>query len=109
MLIIEGKLEQDLLRIVRDRAPYEAVGLIIGEQVIELKNHSESPTNSFVLRKVDLLDALDEVLDTSAVILWHSHPNGGIGPSKVDLQQKTPFNHHLVVSLVDDALVATWY
>lgn len=109
MQIIEGQLEAELLRIVKQRAPHEAVGLIIGTQVVELPNRSGTPEHSFELHKVDLLDALNEVVDTSAVILWHSHPSGGIGPSRIDLAQKTPFAYHLVVSLVDDALVATWY
>lgn len=110
--IIEGALHDELKRIALLRAPLEAVGLIYpwGE-VVELPNGSDSPENSFRLTKQEMVDALGWVdeEDMQYCALWHSHPSGGVGPSRIDLQNKTPFTYHLVVSIVDGDIVPTWY
>ena len=110
MEILEGKLYDDLLRITKLRAPHEAVGLVIdGSRVVELTNISGSPSNTFEVFRSQIIAALADVPDPSAVIFWHSHPSGGVGPSQTDLQQRTPFTSHLVVSLSDGELIASWY
>lgn len=107
---IEGRLEAELLRIVQLRAPSEAVGLILSDsRVIELPNHAEKPDHHFEAHKEDVLDVLQNENDLSEITFWHSHPTGGVGPSRTDLQNRTVFPHHLVVSLVDNGLIASWY
>jgi proteasome lid subunit RPN8/RPN11 len=111
MHLIEGKLRRDLLVRAFEATPYEAVGLILPDRrVVSLPNLAEGDS-TFRVSKADIIAALEGVerqyLDE--VVLWHSHPSGGIGPSTTDLQQKTQFTYHLVVSIVDGDIVPTWY
>jgi proteasome lid subunit RPN8/RPN11 len=112
--IIEGRIKLSLLELIRGEAPNEAVGIIYNEMVYPLTNISMSPEDHFAVNLVELRELVhtlkihfDRVDDE--VVLWHSHPSGGVGPSRVDMHHKTPLKHHLVVSLVDDDLVPTWY
>lgn len=43
------------------------------------------------------------------VIFWHTHPGGGIGPSRVDMQNKPPSGYNLVIALTEDGPVPTFY
>lgn len=109
-LIIEGLLEKQLLEITKARYPHEAVGVILSDQqVVELTNYSDRPEHNFEIRREELLQALSTETDLQEVVFWHSHPHGGVGPSRVDMQQKTPFRYHLVVSLVDNHVTPSWY
>jgi len=47
--------------------------------------------------------------DPQDVTLWHSHPSGGVGPSRIDMQQKIPMANHLVLALVEGEVIPTWY
>ena len=112
--IIEGRIKLSLLEVVRRAAPHEAVGIIHLDEVYELRNDHDFPSNNFAVDRNQLrrlVEQLDICLSdvNEEVILWHSHPSGGVGPSTADMRNKTPLKHHLVVSLVDDDLVSTWY
>lgn len=112
MRIIEGKLERELKSIIIAESPNEAAGLILADgTVIVLPNHSKSPSNSFEIHRNDIYHAIEFESDDQIVdmTLWHSHPSGGIGPSTIDMQQRTGLAHHLVISLVEGELVYTWY
>lgn len=110
MFQIEGLVEQELHRLCLLRAPHEAVGLIIGDrQVVELTNWSKSPNDSFEIHKADIVTALTQDFDITTLTIWHSHPSGGVGPSRIDMQQKVPNVAHLVITLVDGELVYSWY
>lgn len=110
MRVIEGRLESDLLRLTKLRAPQEAVGLILSDgSIVELTNHSSTPESAFEVHRSQIIDALGGELNPSAVIFWHSHPSGGVGPSRTDMRNRTLFSGHLVVSLVDGDLIASWY
>jgi len=104
-------MEQLLWVHVEAAYPFEAVGLMQeGGPIIALENHSESPGNSFEIHKEEIINAIEDYgFDPMAVVLWHSHPNGGVGPSTTDMRSKTPFNHHLVVTVDGGNLVYTWY
>ena len=106
----EGSTHDEISRLVLAAAPREVVGLLtsLGE-VIELTNLSTEPHGNFVVEKGELLHHLQRLGSVDDLVLWHSHPGGGIGPSRTDLQQKIPFLHHLVVSIVDDDIVYTFY
>lgn len=107
---IEGRLKHELRTIVEDKAPREAVGLILKSgQVLELTNYAPVPEKGFEVSKAQILKKLQDLPDLLDVIFWHSHPAGGVGPSATDLKHKTPFSFHLVVTLVEDDIVATWY
>lgn len=112
--LIEGRLKLSLFQIIRARLPHEAVGIIYNDMAYELRNDHDFPTENFAVDKVELkrlietlMVPLEEVVDK--VFLWHSHPNGGVGPSRFDMIHRTPLKNHLVVSLVDGDLVPTWY
>lgn len=107
---IEGRLKRQLLEITRASSPHEACGLLMPTGEIKvLANRSLTPTNAFEVTKTDILQALASEESLENITFWHSHPSGGVGPSRVDLQQKMPFPYHLVLSLVDNDLVPTWY
>lgn len=111
--LIDGDLKHQLLRIVAMIAPHEAVGLLWGDRLVTLKNASPSPEDSFAVEISEIrgvVHALEIPYDRlDELIIWHSHPAGGVGPSRFDMRNKTPLKHHLVVSLVEGDLVATWY
>jgi len=108
--IIEGKLEAELLRITRLRAPNEAVGLILSDgSVVELPNHSDTPESNFEAHRNDLQGIIEHEENWLDIIFWHSHPHGGVGPSRVDMQHKTPLRYHLVVSLIGGIILPSWY
>lgn len=112
--LIEGPLRKNLREIIIAEAPFEAVGLIYQEQVYPLVNHARNLEAMFEIHLAELRDivtALGVPLKTvnEDVVLWHSHPGGGIGPSSYDITHRTPLKNHLVLTLVDDDLVATWY
>lgn len=107
---IEGRLKTALEDIVTRRLPNEAAGIILpNDVVIELENTAESPTDRFEFSKAELASALHGVEDVSDLVIWHSHPGGGIGPSRIDIRQKTPLKYHLVVSILANEFVYTWY
>ncbi len=95
---------------ILSQSPREAVGLILSDdRVVELTNYSDNADTHFEVHKSDILVALKDELDSSAVIFWHSHPGGGIGPSRTDMRQKIAFQYHLVLTLIDGEIVPTWY
>lgn len=122
VMVLEQEMINTIADIGRTRGPHEACGLLLptpirGVQVIELPNHSESPEDSFELRGNDMISALETVLGTvtedmiPGLTVWHTHPSGGVGPSRMDLQNKAAYMNNLVVTLFDDGKppLATWF
>ena len=112
--LIEGRIKRSLLEIIRKRAPHEAVGIIYNDLVYELRNDSDYPLDSFAVERNELRRLIESLMVplpevNESVFLWHSHPGGGVGPSRFDMQHKTPLHNHLVIALVDEDIVATWY
>ncbi|AVR56899.1 hypothetical protein PBI_TRISCUIT_26 [Microbacterium phage Triscuit] len=115
MFQIEGKVEASLIMLMKDALPNEVGGIIVREREVHvLHNHSEHPHDEFLFYLSELKTAvlhyqvpLDRINED--VILWHTHPAGLIGPSRKDMQNRTPLKHHLVLTHVDGNLVPTWY
>lgn len=114
--LIVGRLRRDLLKHTLEHAPNEVGGLIIdGAHVVVIPNRAEDRTDRFEFLRSDMIKAAESfglmvgpgLFERLA--LWHSHPAGGVGPSRVDMQQRLPLEHHLVVALVDGDIVPTWY
>lgn len=106
----EGRTHDELKRVVLQEQPREAVGLLTDDgRVIMLTNQAKHPEDTFEVHKGELLEYLSEEPNWRNLIFWHSHPGGGIGPSRTDMQQRIPFLQHLVVSIVNDDLVYTYY
>lgn len=106
----EGLVHDQLKAIVLRNQPREAVGLLADDgRIIELTNHSSEPEKNFEVTRIELLEVLSSEPHLKNLIFWHSHPGGGIGPSRTDMQQKMPHFIHLVISIVDNDLVYTFY
>lgn len=110
-MILTKSILKKLHEAAVDHDPQEAVGIIVDENhVIVLPNHAADPTRNYELFKSEILQALNELEDPAeSIVIWHSHPGGGIGPSRIDLQNKVPDVPHLVISLVDGDAIPTWY
>lgn len=70
-------------------------------EVIELRNVSEEPHNSYRLDEdevVELFNHRDDLHLTNMGV-WHTHPDGMIGPSREDLQMKIEKLNYLVVTI----------
>lgn len=114
--VLTPRLMTQLEAIIRPGLPNETTGLILpDDSVVELPNEAESPHNSFSIsrleiQKVLLSNQLALSLETlEQMTLWHSHPAGGVGPSRIDLAQRVNPMSHLVIAVTDEGLVPTWY
>jgi len=119
-LQIEDSKELELIEAIgHRRAPLEACGILIptphkGSKVIELPNRANKP-NSFMVWGNDIREALGEWLTLASdeefgkVTLWHTHPAGGVGPSRIDMRSRAKGLHHLVVTLTKDGPVPVFY
>ena len=112
---IEGALERHILHLVTARHPNEAVGLILPDnRVVELTNRSATPSNQFLITGRETHAAITQhgfLVNEDTVrrtTLWHSHPSGGVGPSRIDMQQKVPLMSHLVITVQVRGNTPTW-
>ena len=115
--LLEGQLITELERVANLRAPVEAVGLILPDDtVVELPNRSLTPHNRFEVFGADVRITLEmngvplsqEGLQNCT--LWHSHPSGGVGPSRTDMKNTVSVMSHLVISLAEDgSWTPSWY
>ena len=90
--------------------PLEACGIItpVG-RVVQVPNVSPEPRRHYQLEAAGLVNAMREYTERVGVpleqlqrehfIIWHTHPNGEVGPSKVDMRQKVAGFRYLVVTL----------
>lgn len=84
--------------------------------MLELSNISDEPERSYAIRTTDILDGLRLIagddslvtddIDASDFVVWHSHPSGAVGPSRLDMRTKLPGLSYMVVTPVGDDLVA---
>jgi proteasome lid subunit RPN8/RPN11 len=122
-MVLEQRMIDTIAELGRTRAPNEACGLLLpvplrGKQVIELPNRSKTPEDAFEMWGTDMVLALEplfpnhELPETFIPTLtaWHTHPGGGLGPSRADLQNKPAYLQSLVVTLMPDGTAkATWF
>lgn len=116
---LTDKLLDDIAEIGRKRMPAEACGVLLpkawrGRQVWEMPNRSMEPQTSFAFKSSDIMVELEGWVannpeDWDNIVIWHTHPRGGIGPSREDMRGKLPKVGHLVVSLTESGPVPTWY
>lgn len=97
---------EEILGIGRERQPQEACGVILPrDRVFELPNVSEDPTGSYAIDTQDLLNLLGRTegippdIERHQIIIWHTHPDGNVGPSSRDMQTKAEGFQYLVVAL----------
>lgn len=120
--ILDDRDLEEIERIGRLRAPNEAGGLMVprshpvrGATVRELPNRSPRPLDGTRILLDDLRYELGDWLGETPqevvekLVVWHTHPGGLIGPSQDDLRQAVPDVPFLVVTLLPDRAVPTWY
>lgn len=115
-MLTEPLLER-LTNMAMFRSPAEAVGLILpDERVVELPNRSLTAHNSFKVTSEDVKLVLEAhnfgftEQEWADLTLWHSHPSGGVGPSRTDMQNRVPGVNHLVITLnADGTSTPSWY
>lgn len=104
----------------RKAHPKETCGILLptpwrGRWIVEVKNTSDHPKTSFCFTTEALRDALSEWFETVSrhdpheLVIWHTHPGGGVGPSRTDMQARVEGVGHLVVALTDRGPVPSFY
>lgn len=111
-------LEQ-MLEITLSGFPHEVGGILFPEPVdglwvFGMVNHADNTLNSisFEPDEIEMVGNLwvtrDE--DWHELTLWHSHPSGNIGPSRMDMRNRVPQLGNLVVALTPEGtLIPTWF
>jgi proteasome lid subunit RPN8/RPN11 len=126
VMVLEDSLVREIARVGQERLPNEACGLLLplainGRQVLEVPNRSRKPHDSFEMKGSDIflalqgvygedlsMDQVDRMIPDIAV--WHTHPHGGVGPSKADMDNKPDRFKSLVVTLREgEPPLATWF
>lgn len=114
--VIIPELSDDALasigRIGHLRAPNEACGLLLvtphrGRSIVELPNRSKTPLDSYMFYGSDARIELEGYDD--GFVIWHTHPGGGIGPSRDDMKTRHAEFWYLVVALTETGPVATFF
>lgn len=120
VMVLDQELVDEIARLGRERSPNECCGILLphpvkGRSVYELPNRSKLPHDSFELWGSDLVLTIEAIpfdyeFNIDELTIWHTHPNGGVGPSKADMDNKPPKFKHLVVTLAEDSqAMATWF
>lgn len=113
--ILNDQMMTTLEAFIYEELPYEAVGLILpNNTILKLQNES-TELSGFQIRSQAIKDHLShhnmevtkEVLEGTT--LWHSHPSGGVGPSRIDMRNKIPHMSHLVITVTGGDMVYSWY
>jgi proteasome lid subunit RPN8/RPN11 len=119
--IIDPATLRELGRIGDLRRPNEACGVLLpfpwrGKRIWEMPNRADRPHDSFSINSSDIVMTLQDWVDENEgvamwedIVLWHTHPNGAIGPSRIDLDNRISDCGNLVVTLTDDGPTATWF
>lgn len=110
-------------RIGKERAPSEACGVLLmrpryhtpESQVVELPNRSMRAHDTYEIYTGDMRIELGSwIHDTSEeeishMAIWHTHPQGNIGPSGRDMKTRNKELNYLVVALTDTGPIPTWF
>lgn len=120
-IVLEQSMIAEIGRIGEQRKPAEACGVILptpyrGRTVWEMPNRSHTSHDSFEMRSDDILLQLEgwiqenrDLANWENLVFWHTHPSGGVGPSKTDIENRIPQCGNLVVSLTDNGPVPAWF
>jgi proteasome lid subunit RPN8/RPN11 len=115
-ILVTPEIVARIAAIGAQRRPQEACGILLGfDHLVELPNTSEDPEHAYVIARDAIVDAIqlwygqhgpipaEDLLDPHPtlinLIVWHTHPNGFVGPSRGDMQCREDGCKYLVVSL----------
>lgn len=93
-----------------EEAPLEACGLLIGHETLagtlialKLRNISPSPRDSWRIDTAWVMHHLFPRMTRAEfydqVMVWHTHPGGTLGPSRMDLETMKTGVHYCVVTV----------
>jgi proteasome lid subunit RPN8/RPN11 len=113
-VLVTEEMVREIARYGTIRKPNEACGLILGDRIIELRNASQLdrtwnywlglPCN--ILSQLRIANADLTQFTAGNYIIWHTHPQGLIGPSPGDMETKIKGVEYLVVTLTEDGPMA---
>jgi len=99
-------------------APNEVAGFLLWDgRVVLVPNEAEDPTQDFQfpataeeIEECFLVQGVDpDRLELTDFVIWHTHPNGLLGPSQLDLEGRREGVEYLVVTLTPNGPVGTRY
>jgi proteasome lid subunit RPN8/RPN11 len=111
---VEIHLSEKILAEIVDlgllRYPMEACGVLLPppthySQVIELPNRSKNGHDSYEIWPADVRVAIENWAKSvdedqrNRIAIWHTHPQGNVGPSRGDLHNRIEGATYLVVAL----------
>lgn len=76
------EMRRAMLEHAWDDAPHEACGVVVGEDVVRIKNVSTDPEAFFAMDERELMAVYEEHGRLDGV--YHSHPAGSPQPSSTD-------------------------
>lgn len=119
--LLTEEIVQEIANIGFIRQPIEACGIWLptphfGKIIFEMPNRAKFPREQFHFTTDDVVLTIEDWVgrqnpeDLKRIVIWHTHPRGGLGPSGIDMASRLDDAFHLVVSLHDDGTsTATWY
>lgn len=121
-LTVDHPIVEEIMNLVATQSDPEAelCGVILptpyrGNQVFSIPNRAKDTHSSYVMSGSDIRLTVEgwlEEADTTLwreVVFWHTHPGGGIGPSRIDMQNRPPSGYNLVIALTTSGPVLTFY
>lgn len=69
----------------RESYPNESCGIVVGGQYMRCRNIAEDPTKDFAIHPADYRNA---ILTGRLQAIIHSHPDGPLHPTKIDMQNQ---------------------
>lgn len=123
MINLTKEMVNEIGRIGKERKPNEACGVLLPHprsphegsksQVVELPNRSLKP-DTYRMATADIRLAVEELNlskdEVDRMAIWHTHPGGGIGPSRDDMIRRVRDVPYLVVAIQeDDTFIPAWF
>lgn len=105
------ELVDQIVAVGKSRWPNEACGIVVPSvppRIVELPNSSLEPRNSYIIDSAHIATAIHDFLllepnahqyERGHFMVWHTHPNGQVGPSDLDMRTRIEGFRYLVVSI----------
>lgn len=99
--------------------PSETGGILFPEPlgsswIKVLSNHAPDPIRGIKFDREEIiqgcLPAIHELADWGKITIWHTHPGGGIGPSRADMRGRIKQMGNLVITITPELDgIPTWF
>jgi proteasome lid subunit RPN8/RPN11 len=119
-LVLHDKALQEMIEAGEAALPNETGGILfpepLGSSWIDVMkiNNAPDPTTGMHFSKVEIVDSCLRYVksddDWADLTIWHTHPGGGIGPSRSDMRHRIPEMGNLIIALLGDGVgIPNWY